>query len=66
MSVNVHFIPLPLLSYYKAQGYRIENFPNTYKQYSREISLPVYYDLADAQVDEVVAAVKAAVSEVMG
>ncbi|MBK6752201.1 MAG: DegT/DnrJ/EryC1/StrS family aminotransferase [Flavobacteriales bacterium] len=66
VSVNVHFIPLPLLSYYKAQGYRIENFPNTYKQYSREISLPVYYDLADAQVDEVVAAVKAAVSEVMG
>jgi dTDP-4-amino-4,6-dideoxygalactose transaminase len=39
--------------------------PNAYAQYSREISLPVYYDLSDAQVDEVVRAVIAAVDEVM-
>ncbi len=66
VSVNVHFIPLPLLSFYKGQGYRMSDHPNTFAQYSREISLPVYYDLTDAQVDEVVAAVKAAVDEVMG
>lgn len=66
VSVNVHFIPMPLLSLYKGLGYRIEDYPNTYRQYSREISLPVYYDLTDAQVDTVVEAVRSAVGEVMG
>ncbi len=66
VSVNVHFIPLPLLSFYKGQGYLIGDFPSTYRQYSREISLPVYFDLSDDQVDEVVKAVKESVQEVMG
>ncbi len=65
VSVNVHFIPLPKLSFYEGQGYRMVDYPNTYKLYSTEISLPVYFDLTDAQVDQVVAAVKAAVGEVM-
>ncbi|MCC7500878.1 MAG: DegT/DnrJ/EryC1/StrS family aminotransferase [Flavobacteriales bacterium] len=66
VSVNVHFIPMPMLTVYKELGYRIADFPNTFNQYSREISLPVYYDLSDAQVDTVIAAVKEAVAEVMG
>ncbi len=66
VSVNVHFIPMPMLTVYKNLGYRIADFPNVYKQYSREISLPVYFDLSDAQVDEVIAAVKDSVGEVMG
>ena len=65
VSVNVHFIPMPMLTVYKNLGYRIEDYPNTYKQYSREISLPVYYDLSDEQVDTVIAAVKGAVDEIM-
>jgi dTDP-4-amino-4,6-dideoxygalactose transaminase len=66
VSVNVHFIPLPMLSYYKSQGYRVQDHPNAYRHYAREISLPVYFDLTDEQVDEVTAAVRAAVAEVMG
>lgn len=66
VSVNVHFQPLPLLSFYKSKGYRIEDCPNAYKHYSREISLPVYYDLTKAQVDTVITAVKSAVMEVLG
>ncbi|MCC6840098.1 MAG: DegT/DnrJ/EryC1/StrS family aminotransferase [Flavobacteriales bacterium] len=66
VSVNVHFIPLPLLSHYRNTGYRMEDYPNAYKHYSREISLPVYYDLSDEQVDTVIAAVKEAVHAVMG
>jgi dTDP-4-amino-4,6-dideoxygalactose transaminase len=66
VSVNVHFQPLPLLSFYKKSGYRMEDFPNAYIHYSREISLPVYFDLSDAQVDTVIAAVKASVQEVLG
>ncbi len=66
VSVNVHFIPVPMLSHYRTVGYRMADYPNTYAQYSREISLPVYYDLSDDQVDEVVAAVKSAVKQVLG
>jgi len=66
VSVNVHFIPMPMLTVYKERGYRIADFPNTFRHYSREISLPVYYGLTDEQVDTVVAAVRSAVDEVMG
>lgn len=66
VSVNVHFQPLPLMSYYKGKGYRMEDYENAYKLYSREISLPVYYDLTDDQVDTVVASVKNAVTKVLG
>lgn len=66
VSVNVHFIPMPMLTVYKRLGYRIEDYPNTYAQYRGEISLPVYYDLTDAQVDIVIAAVKDSVEEVLG
>lgn len=65
VSVNVHFIPMPMLTVYKKLGYRIEDHPNTLRQYSREISLPVYYDLSDAQVDTVIAAVMDSVEEIM-
>lgn len=66
VAVNVHFIPLPMLSFYKGQGHRIEEFPNTYRLYCNEISLPVYHDLTDKQVDQVVKAVERSVKEVMG
>ncbi|MCX7987077.1 MAG: DegT/DnrJ/EryC1/StrS aminotransferase family protein [Bacteroidales bacterium] len=57
VSVNVHFQPLPLLSAYKKLGYRIEDYPVAYDNYSREISLPVFYDLTDDQMERVVEAV---------
>jgi len=54
VAVNVHFIPLPMLSFYKNLGFRIENYPITYNNYSREISLPVYYDLSDEDINTVI------------
>ena len=57
ISVNVHFIPLPMLSFYKNNGYNIQDFPVAYDNYAREISLPVYYDLTDGQVERVIAAI---------
>lgn len=61
VSVNVHFIPLPMLTCYKNMGYKMEDYPVAYNNYSREISLPVYYNLTDEQVAFVIDAVKAAV-----
>jgi dTDP-4-amino-4,6-dideoxygalactose transaminase len=65
VSVNVHFQPLPMLTAYRNMGYNIKDFPIAYDNYSREISLPVYYDLNDAQVDEVIKAVIKSVESVI-
>jgi len=65
VAVNVHFIPLPMMSFYKGLGYDINNFPVAYKNYSCEISLPVYYDLTENQIEKVIAAVCDAVESVI-
>src|SRR5690606_25735614 len=65
VSVNVHFQPLPILTAYKKRGYKMEDYPETWNKYSNEISLPVYFNLTDEQVDTVIAAVKNAVEKVM-
>ncbi len=66
VSVNVHFIPVPGMTYYKKLGYNLMNYPTTYDNFSREISLPVFYDLSDAQIETVVNAVKQAVKTILG
>lgn len=66
VSVNVHFIPVPMMSFYKNLGYDIKNYPVTYDNYSREISLPVFYDLNDDLVKTVINAVTASVKKVIG
>ncbi len=65
IAVNVHFIPLPMLTYFKRLGYKIENFPMTYHQYSREISLPIYPQLTSAKVEYIVEAVISAVEKIL-
>jgi dTDP-4-amino-4,6-dideoxygalactose transaminase len=63
VAVNVHFIPLPMMTYYKLKGYSINCYPNAYRQFSQTISLPVYYDLTNEQVDIVIQAVVDSVVE---
>ena len=65
VAVNVHFQPLPLLSHYRNRGYQMTDYPEAYRLYSREISLPVYYDLTMDQVAQVTRAVEQAVEKVM-
>lgn len=64
IATNVHFIPLPMLTVYKSLNYKMEDYPNAYRQYACEISLPVYYDLTDEQVQVIIRAMKEAVSEI--
>lgn len=66
VSVNVHFIPVPLTSYYKEKGYNINNYPTTYKNFAAEISLPVYVDLSEQETQMVINAVIKAVASVIG
>jgi dTDP-4-amino-4,6-dideoxygalactose transaminase len=65
VSVNVHFIPLPMLSFYTKAGFEINKYPATYDNYSREISLPVFYDLSDDQIKTVCDAVSSSVEDVL-
>ena len=64
VAVNVHFIPLPMMTYYKSLGNSIDDFPVSYRNYSQVISLPVYYNLTNEQVDEVVNAIVNSVNEI--
>jgi len=63
VNVNVHFKPLPLLTAYKNLGYKIEDFPVAYRNYSTEISLPVYYNLLDKHLKTIINAVVKSVEE---
>ena len=65
VSVNVHFIPVPATSFYKSLGYDLLNYPVTYNNFSREISLPVFYDLSLEQQNTVINAVKNAVNTIL-
>ncbi len=64
VSVNVHFIPVPATSFYKSLGYDVTNYKTTCDNFSREISLPIFYDLTDEQIKTVVNAVINAVNKV--
>jgi len=64
VSVNVHYKPLPLLSFYKNLGYKIDNYPEAKQMWECEISLPVYYTLSNSDVEKVVGAVVKSVEKV--
>jgi len=65
VAVNVHFIPIAMMSFYKNLGFKMSDYPVTYDNFSREISLPVYYDLTMEQVAIVCNAVKDSAEEVI-
>jgi dTDP-4-amino-4,6-dideoxygalactose transaminase len=50
VAANVHFKPLPLFTAYKKQGFDIKDYPNAYKQYANEITLPLHTLLSDDDV----------------
>jgi dTDP-4-amino-4,6-dideoxygalactose transaminase len=54
VGVNVHYIPMPMLTLFKSLGYNIEDFPNTYNLYQNEITLPVYNGLTIEMVNYVI------------
>jgi dTDP-4-amino-4,6-dideoxygalactose transaminase len=65
VSVNVHFKPVPMMSFYKNLGYDIKNYPQALDNFSREITLPVYYDLTDEQLNTICNSVVNAVNQTL-
>lgn len=64
VAVNVHFIPMPMLTFFKEMGYDINNYPQAYENYKCEISLPIYPQLTDEQVNYVIETVMEAYEKV--
>ena len=60
VAVNVHFIPLPMLTLFSQLGYDINDYPQAYANYAHEITLPCYPMLTDEQVQFVIKTVKEA------
>ncbi len=59
IGASVHFIPLHIHPYYRdLYGYRPSDYPVAYAEYQREISLPIYSAMTDADVADVIAAVQ--------
>ncbi|MCK4815295.1 DegT/DnrJ/EryC1/StrS family aminotransferase [bacterium] len=55
IGTSVHFIPLHLHPYYqKTYGYRPEDFPVSFSEYQRVISLPIYSKMSDQDVSDVI------------
>ena len=65
VAVNVHFIPLPLLSFYKGFGFEMGNYPVAFDNYSREITLPLYFNLTDENIKTVLNALIESVESVL-
>ncbi len=55
---QVHYLPVYYHSYYEKLGYKRGICPNAEKYYEEVMSIPLYYALTDADVDDVICAVK--------
>lgn len=47
IGVNVHYVPMPMLTLFKNKGYRMSDYPNAFALYANEITLPVYNGLGE-------------------
>ncbi|MFC4799836.1 DegT/DnrJ/EryC1/StrS family aminotransferase [Neobacillus sp. GCM10023253] len=64
IATNVHYKPLPLFTAYKKMGFHINEYPNAYRQFANEITLPLHTLLSDEDVIYVVESLKTALEEV--
>ena len=54
IATNVHYKPLPMMTAYKKLGFDIKDYPNAYKQFENEITLPLHTKLTDEEVEYVI------------
>ena len=61
VSTNVHYKPLPMMTAYKALGWDVKDFPNTYDYYRNLFTLPLHTLLSDEDVETVCNALRTVV-----
>lgn len=62
IGVNLHYIPVHLQPWYRAMGFKPGDFPVAEDYYSRTISIPMFATMTDDQRDQVVDALRMALS----
>jgi len=50
IATNVHYKPLPMHTAYMKLGFKIEDFPNTFKQFQNEVTLPLHTCLENEEI----------------
>lgn len=55
---QVHYIPVPAQPFYRRMGHNPDHYPNAQKYYREALSIPLYYELSDAQQDQVIQAIR--------
>ena len=50
VATNVHYKPLPMMTAYRALGWKISDFPNAFDYYRNLITLPLHTLLSDDDV----------------
>ncbi len=65
IATNVHYKPLPMFTAYKNLGFDIKDYPNAYRQYANEITLPLHTLLSDEDVEYICRSLKRAMDEVL-
>lgn len=65
VATNVHYKPLPMMTAYKAYGWDIKDFPNSFDYYENLVSLPLHTLLTDGDVEFICDALKTVAHEVM-
>lgn len=63
IACNVHYKPFPMHTAYKQMGFDIEDYPNSYKHYANEITLPLHTKLTDEEIQYVIDTYCAIVNE---
>lgn len=63
IACNVHYKPLPMFTAYKNLGFKIKDYPNAFKQYANEITLPLHTSLSDEDVEYVIENFKRVLTE---
>ena len=66
VATNVHYKPLPMMTAYKNLGWNIADFPNAYRYYANEVTLPLHTRLLDEDVEYVSECFRETVEEVTG
>lgn len=54
IACNVHYKPLPMMTAYRNLGFDIKDYPNAYKMFENEVTLPLHTCLTDEQVEYVI------------
>lgn len=54
IACNVHYKPLPMMTAYKALGVDIKDYPNAYKFFENEITLPLHTRLSNEDVEYII------------